>query len=118
MSDSAFNHVRSSGEILAGQAMVLADLVQYAPGSIVSRTIHKSDAGTITLFAFESGEGLSEHSAPFDAFVHVLEGVAEVRVGGKPIETAAGRTVRMPANVPHAVHAAQRFKMLLVMIRG
>ena len=110
--------VKVSGEMPPATALRLAELVQYAQGSVVSRTIHKSQAGSITLFAFEKGEGLSEHSAPFDAYVEVLEGRAELTIGGERVDTAAGQTVRMPANVPHALHASDRFKMLLTMIRG
>ncbi len=100
------------------QAVKLTDLVEYANTSIVSRTLTGSDAGTMTLFAFDAGQALSEHSAPFDAFVQVLDGEAELIIGGKKIVTHAGETVLMPANIPHAVKAVQRFKMLLTMIRG
>lgn len=106
------------GEIPPARPVRLAELVDYAEGSIVSRTIKKSDGGTITLFAFEAGESLSEHSAPFDAFVHVLDGEAELTIGGERVPAAAGETVLMPAQVPHAVHAPKRFKMMLVMLRG
>lgn len=107
-----------TGEIPAARALSLAELVEYGQGSVVSRTIHKSQAGTITLFAFDKGEGLSEHSAPFDAYVQVLDGEADLTIGGERVHAAAGQTVRMPANVPHGLHAPIRFKMLLVMIRG
>ena len=96
----------------------LADLADYAPGAVVSRTLVKSAAGTITLFAFDAGEGLSEHTAPFDAVVQVLDGAVTLTIGGSVVQAAAGETVLMPANVPHALHASQRFKMLLTMIRG
>lgn len=109
---------QGAGEIPPGRALALAELIQYSTGSVVSRTIHKSPAGSITLFAFERGEGLSEHSAPFDAYVQVLEGAAMLTIGGERVPAAAGQTVRMPANIPHALHADERFKMLLVMIRG
>ncbi|MBI5536122.1 MAG: cupin domain-containing protein [Deltaproteobacteria bacterium] len=102
----------------AARALALAEMIQYSTGSVVSRTIHKSPAGTITLFAFERGEGLSEHSAPFDAYVQVLEGAAVLTIGGERVAATAGQTVRMPANIPHALRADERFKMLLVMIRG
>jgi quercetin dioxygenase-like cupin family protein len=110
--------VKGSGEMPPARALGLAELIQYSAGSVVSRTIHKSPAGTITLFAFDKGEGLSEHSAPYDAYVQVLEGAADLTIGGERVHTNAGQTVRMPANVPHALHAPDRFKMLLVMIRG
>jgi len=104
--------------IPAAEALDLAGLVDYADGSIVSRTIAENDAGTLTLFAFDAGQGLSEHSAPFDAVVHVIDGEAELIIGGKPVRAAAGQLVVMPANVPHAVKAKQRFKMLLIMLRA
>lgn len=108
----------SSGEIPPSRPIVLAELISYATGSVVSRTIYKSNAGTITLFAFDRGEGLSEHSAPHDAFVQVLDGRADLTVGGERLRADAGQTVRMPANVPHALHAPEPFKMMLVMVRG
>lgn len=100
------------------EAVQLVDLVEYGKGAIVSRTIAENDAGTVTLFAFDAGQGLSEHSAPFDAIVQVLEGEAEVVIAGKAVHTARGQMVVMPADVPHAVKAPQRFKMLLIMLRA
>ncbi len=94
-----------------------AALVQYAPGAVVSRTIKKSEKGTLTLFAFSAGQELSEHSAPFDAFVQVLDGEATLIIGGQPVKVAAGQLALMPADVPHAVKAERDFKMLLVMIK-
>jgi len=96
----------------------LDELIDYAPGSVVSRTLIKRPVGTVTLFSFDAGQGLSEHTAPFDALVQILDGRAEIAIGGKVVATAAGQTVLMPAGVPHSLHAAERFKMLLVMIRG
>jgi len=96
----------------------LAELLEYAPGAVVSRTLAKSGAGTLTVFAFDRGEELSEHTAPFDAYVQVLDGRAELVIGGKPVFPETGDTVLMPADVPHAVKAIDRFKMLLIMIRG
>lgn len=110
--------VTLSGGIEPSVAVKLGDLVDYQPGSIVSRTVAKSAAGTLTMFAFDEGQALSEHSAPFDAYVTVQDGVVELVIGGVPVEAVAGQTVLMPANVPHAVNARQRFKMLLTMIRG
>ena len=109
----------SSGkkQIPSGKALELAGLVDYAEGAVVSRTLLENGAGTITLFSFDAGQSLSEHTAPFDAFVQVVDGVGEFTIGGKPVEVRAGQVVVMPANVPHAVKAAQRFKMLLVMLR-
>jgi quercetin dioxygenase-like cupin family protein len=109
---------RSSGEMAPAQAVRLRNLVDYSAGSVVSRTLAKSPAGTLTLFAFDDGQGLSEHSAPFDAYVTVLEGAVDLVIGGQPVPASEGETVRMPANVPHALTARGRFKMLLTMIRG
>lgn len=94
-----------------------ADLVPYQQGSVVSRTVIKKPAGTVTLFAFDAGEGLSEHTAPFEALVCVLDGAAEVRIDGAPYRVAAGETIILPAGRPHAVKALERFRMMLVMIR-
>jgi quercetin dioxygenase-like cupin family protein len=107
-----------TGELKPAEALNLADQVEYAEGSVVSRTILQKQVGTLTLFAFDQGQGLSEHSAPFDALVQVLDGEAEIIIGGKPIRTKAGQTVLMPANVPHALQSVSRFKMLLTMIRS
>jgi len=98
--------------------VVIKEAVQYAPGSIVSRTLIKRDTGTLTLFAFDAGEALSEHTAPFDTAVWILDGRAEVTIGGKTHMLGEGEFIIMPADVPHAVMAPQRFKMLLVMIKG
>lgn len=96
----------------------IADMAQYQEGSVVSRQITKEEAGNVTLFAFDAGQGLSEHTAPFDALVHVLDGAAEVRISGQPYTLRAGQAIIMPANEPHALHAPVRFKMLLTMIRA
>jgi quercetin dioxygenase-like cupin family protein len=100
------------------EAVRLADLVSYQDGAVVSRTLINRATGTVTLFAFEEGQGLSEHTAPFDAMAQVLEGEAEITVAGKPLATKAGDAVLMPAHQPHAVKARSRFKMLLTMIRS
>lgn len=105
-------------QLPAGVAVDLAGFIEYAPGSVVSRTLVDKRAGTLTLFSFDEGQGLSEHSAPFDAIVQVLDGEVEITIGGKPVRAGAGRIVRMPANVPHALRAVRPFKMLLVMIRS
>jgi quercetin dioxygenase-like cupin family protein len=107
----------SGGGMPAGEVVELKGLVEYQPGAIVSREIARTKGGTATLFAFDAGQGLSEHTAPFDAIVTVLEGEAGVTVGGKPAMPSAGQAVLMPANVPHAVRAEVRFKMLLLMLR-
>jgi quercetin dioxygenase-like cupin family protein len=95
-----------------------AGLVAFQPGAVVSRVLVKGEAGTVTLFAFDAGQGLSEHSAPFDALVHVLEGEAEVVLAGKAHRLAAGDGLLMPADVPHALMAVRPFKMLLTMVRA
>ena len=99
------------------EILKMADLVTYQEGSVVSRQITKADAGNVTLFAFDKDQELSEHAAPFDALVHVLEGETEIKISGKPYHLKAGDAIIMPADEPHAVFALQRFKMLLTMIR-
>ena len=102
----------------AGKALDLKNLVQYGEGAVVSRTLIKRPTGTLTLFAFDAGQELSEHTAPFDAVVHVLDGEALLTIGGEPVPATAGETVIMPANIPHAVNAIEKFKMVLTMIKG
>jgi quercetin dioxygenase-like cupin family protein len=109
---------RPESAAAAPEVRRLTDLVPYQQGSVVSRTIIKKPAGTVTLFAFDAGEGLSEHTAPFEALVCVLDGVAEVRIDGVPYRVAAGETITLPAGHPHAVKAVERFQMLLVMVRS
>jgi len=92
--------------------------VAYAGDSVVSKTLLNNAAGTITLFSFDAGQGLSEHTAPFDATVYILDGEAKITIGGKPNLVSKGDMVRMPANVTHVLMAEMPFKMLLVMIRG
>jgi quercetin dioxygenase-like cupin family protein len=99
------------------RAMGFGDMVAYQPGAVVSRTLVKKNAGTVTLFAFDAGQGLSEHTAPFDALVEILDGEAELAIGGKLVVARAGQAVLMPANTPHAVNARTPFKMLLIMVR-
>jgi len=101
-----------------GVPFQLADHVDYADGSIVSKILLKKDIGNITLFSFDSGQGLSEHTAPFDAVVQILDGQADITIGGETHQVKTGEMLIMPAHVPHALHAAVRFKMLLVMIRS
>ena len=100
------------------EILKIADLVSYQDGSVVSRQITKADAGNVTLFAFDKDQELSEHTAPFDALVHVLDGEAEVRISGKVFPLQTGEAIIMPANDPHALRALSRFKMLLTMIRN
>lgn len=102
---------------LIAQAARLTDLVSYQPGAVVSRTIMSGKAGSVTLFAFEQGQGLSEHTAPYDALVQVLEGEAEVTISGVTLHLHDGEIVIMPARQPHALQATTRFKMMLTMIR-
>ncbi len=104
-------------QLPAAVPMALVEGVQYAPGSIVSRMLLKTDTGTLTLFAFDEGQELSEHTAPFDALLQVLDGTTTLVIGGKPVTVQRGELVLMPANVPHAVRAGGRFKMLLTMFR-
>jgi len=102
----------------AAEVINVAGMVNYQDGAVVSRTLIQHPAATITLFAFDEGQGLSEHTAPFDALAHVLDGQAEITVCGKPMVTKAGHAVLMPANQPHALRALTRFKMMLTMIRS
>jgi quercetin dioxygenase-like cupin family protein len=101
-----------------GQSQTLAELAQYADDAIVSKTILDKPVGTITLFAFDKGQRLSEHQTPYDAVVQVIEGRALITIGGKEVDVPAGRIIIMPGNVPHAVTAEEKFKMLLTMIRA
>ena len=96
----------------------LADLVDYQHGAVVSREIMNQKAGTVTLFAFDKGQGLSEHTAPFDALIYLLEGEAEVTISGRPLHLKQGEMIIMPANQPHALKAINRFKMTLTMIKS
>ena len=105
-------------EIAAAEAQLLIGLVNYQDGSVVSRVILKREKGNVTIFAFDEGQGLSEHTSPFDALVQAVEGEAEVTVSNKPISLKAGDIVLLPAEKPHAVKATSRFKMVLTMIRA
>ena len=100
------------------QILKLVEMVSYQEGSVVSRQITKADAGNVTLFAFDEGQELSEHTAPYDALLHLLEGQAEIHISGQPYELGAGEAIILPANAPHAVKAKTKFKMLLTMIRA
>ena len=99
------------------EVLNMAELVAYQDGAVVSRQITKAEAGNVTLFAFDKDQELSEHTAPFDALLHVLEGEAEIKISGKPYQLKAGDAIIMPADEPHAVRAMHKFKMLLTMIR-
>lgn len=101
-----------------GKAGDLGGLIEYGKDSVVSKTILDKPAGTITLFAFDSGQGLSEHTSPYDATIFVLDGSAKLTIGGKEQNVISGQIIIMPVNVPHSVYAEQHFKMLLIMIRS
>ncbi|MFW9929847.1 MAG: cupin domain-containing protein [Candidatus Thorarchaeota archaeon] len=98
--------------------MELVKLVAYQQGNVVSRTIILKDTGTVTLFAFDKGEGLSEHTTPYDAMVQILDGKAEIIISGKKFHLERGHMIIMPANEPHALNAIERFKMMLIMIKS
>ncbi len=102
----------------AGLSGPLTGVVDYQPGAVVSREILARAKGTVTVFAFDAGQGLSEHTAPFDALLHVLEGEAEVTIAGAKSVLSAGDAIVLPSGKPHAVHAGTRFKMLLTMVRA
>ena len=106
------------GKDLLGKVLGLQSLIDYQNGSVVSRQIIKKDIGTVTAFAFDEGEGLSEHTAPFDALVYVYDGEAEVTIAGTVSKVGSGELIIMPANKPHSLQAKKRFKMMLVMIRS
>ena len=109
---------QTANEKLEAQALRLVDLVEYQDGSVVSREIISKKTGTVTLFAFDKGQGLSEHTAPFDALVYLLDGEAEISISGKPFHLKEGEMIVMPAQQPHALKATEKFKMLLIMIRS
>lgn len=100
------------------KVLELVKLVDYQQGNVVSRTIILKDTGTVTLFAFDKGEGLSEHTTPYDAMVQVLDGKAEIVISGKKFHLEQGQMIIMPANEPHALNAIERFKMMLIMIKS
>ena len=105
-------------ETMGAKVETLGELLKYQDGAIVSRVLLKNKGGTVTLFAFDLGEGLSEHTAPFEALVFALDGEAEVKIAGSAYSVRTGETITLPANVPHAVKAVTKFKMLLTMIRA
>jgi quercetin dioxygenase-like cupin family protein len=112
MNSQDHNVIRSS------EVKPLTEMLQYQDGSIVSRVLLKNKGGTVTMFAFDVGEGLSEHTAPFDALVVVTDGEADVEIAEESLRVRQGETIILPANQPHAVRAATKFKMLLIMIRA
>lgn len=105
-------------EDIRGKVLKARDLVGYDKGAVVSRTIIEKKTGTVTIFSFDEGQGLSEHTAPFDAMVEILDGEAEITIAGKPNKVQAGEFMIMPAGEPHALKAVKKFKMALVMIRS
>ncbi len=105
-------------EVAKSEVLNLAGLVDYQEGAVVSRTLAKKETGTVTVFAFDKGEGLSEHTTPFDATVQVLDGSVDITISGVKYRVSAGEIIIMPANEPHGLKAPERFKMLLTMIRS
>jgi quercetin dioxygenase-like cupin family protein len=118
LTQSGIENMETIEKRLEAQAVKLADLVDYQDGSVVSREIISKKTGTVTLFAFDQGQGLSEHTTPFDALVHVFDGEAEIIISGKPLWVKQGEMVIMPANQPHALKAIKKFKMMLTMIKA
>jgi quercetin dioxygenase-like cupin family protein len=105
-------------EDIKSRTLKTVDLIDYQEGAVVSREIIKRETGTVTVFAFDKGEGLSEHTAPFDAMVQVIEGKAEISISGKKNHVGTGEMIIMPANIPHALYAPEKYKMILTMIRS
>jgi quercetin dioxygenase-like cupin family protein len=105
-------------EIIKAEKFALSGAVEYSDASVVSKTVVKKDTGNVSLFAFDKGQGLSEHSAPFDAMVNVIDGTADIIIDKKSNILSAGDSIIMPANIPHAVKAVEKFKMMLVMIKS
>ncbi len=105
-------------EDIKGKVLKTADLIEYQDGSVVSREIIRKDTGTVTIFAFDKGEGLSEHTAPFDAMVQIIDGKAEITISGNKNILEKGEMIIMPANEPHALKALEKYKMVLTMIRS
>lgn len=117
-SDDSVRRSTPKVEIAPAEVVRVAELANYQKGSVVSRILIRRDKANVTLFAFDESQELSEHTAPFDALVYVLEGKAEIRIAGQPFSLSAGDVILMPANQPHAVRAVSQFKMLLTMIRS
>jgi quercetin dioxygenase-like cupin family protein len=110
-------YMATTSTIEGGEALTMADLITPTPHNIASRILAKNNGGSLTLFAFDAGQGLAEHTAPFDAIVMVLEGTFTLTVGGRPVTAPAGTVVRMPAHIPHAVDAIEPARMVLAMLR-
>lgn len=107
----------AGNEVAAGEVLTVSELVAYQPGAVVSRTLVHKKGGTVTVFAFDQGEGLSEHTTPFEAVVQIVEGEAQITISGVARSVGAGQVILLPANEPHAVEAVTQMKMLLVMAR-
>ncbi len=112
------NKSEKSNRDLAGRVVPMIDLVQYQEDAVVSRTVVKGEAGSVTVFAFDESQSLSEHTVPYDALVYLVDGEAQIRISGTDHDLTQGDMIVMPANQPHAVRASSRFKMVLTMIRG
>ena len=112
------DHNGKNSYLPVSEVVRLNELIEYQEGSVVSRTLLNKETGTITLFAFDKGQGLSEHTAPFDALVSLLDGEAEINISGKPFSLKQGEMIIMPANEPHALKAVKQFKMILTMIKS
>ncbi|HUL39899.1 MAG TPA: cupin domain-containing protein [Methanomassiliicoccales archaeon] len=108
---------KDKGDVI-GRKLVLNDLLAYQEGAVVSRTLIDKKVGTVTIFSFDEGEGLSEHTAPYDAMAAITDGRAEITIAGEPFELSAGEMIILPANKPHALRALEPFKMMLIMIRS
>lgn len=113
----AQDHPNTPERLPSDRSSALTDLISVAEGAVVSRVLAKSGGGNVTLFAFDGNQGLSEHTAPFDALVQVVDGSLDLTIGGKPVTVAAGEIVLMPAGVPHALHASEACRMVLTMLR-
>ena len=109
--------MESENQVTKGKSFVLKEHVNYGIGSVVSKTLLKKDTGNITLFSFDAGQGLSEHTSPYDAVVYILDGEAEITIGGDPQTVKSGEMMVMTADIPHGLHAHQPYKMLLIRIR-
>ena len=112
------DHNGKNSYLPVSEVVRLNELIEYQEGSVISRTLLNKETGTITLFAFDKGQGLSEHTAPFDALVSLLDGEAEINISGKPFSLKQGEMIIMPANEPHALKAVKQFKMILTMIKS
>jgi len=108
---------KEKGNVL-GKQLVVNDLIAYQEGAVVSRTLIDKKVGTVTIFAFDEGQGLSEHTAPFDAMAQILDGETEIRISGQPFHLKTGEMIVMPANQPHSLRAITAFKMMLIMVRS